>query len=313
MRSTAPAGVVPTTSNPALPSSSSTPTDAVEQRGIVKSDRGDVDLSNSHRTESSVLRLAVKRIVVTGAAGGVGSLLRPGLRGLADDIRLVDLNAVDAGPGESSRAGDITDLAFARRALEGCDACVHLAAIPIEDDFEAILHSNVRGAWTVFEAARLEGCARVVFASSNHATGFYPVEQRVSPIDPVRPDTYYGVSKVFGEALGSLYHDKFGLRVACIRIGGARPKPIDVRDLSIWLSPGDLGRLVRACLTSHDLGFAIVYGASRNTRGWWDLEPARRLGYEPLDDAEVYADEVERIPAFEFQGGDRFTAPGSTP
>jgi len=256
----------------------------------------------------------VERIVVTGAAGGVGTLLRPGLRGVAGEIRLVDLRAiVDAGDGEVGVEGDLTDLAFARRALAGCDACVHLAAIPEEDTFEAILHSNVRTTWTVFEAARLEGCKRIVFASSNHATGFYPVEQRVSITDPVRPDSYYGVSKVFGEALGSLYHDKFGLRVACLRIGGARPKPVDERDLSIWLSPGDLGRLVRACLTSPDLGFAIVYGASQNTRGWWDLEPGRRLGYEPQDDAEVYADEVARIPPFRFQGGEKFTAPDSTP
>lgn len=255
----------------------------------------------------------MKRVVVTGAAGSVGTLLRPGLRGVADEIRLVDLKPVDAGDGEVGWQGDTSDFAFARRALAGCDACVHLAAIPAEDTFAAILHSNVQGTWTVFEAARLEGCERIVFASSNHATGFYPVEQRVGPSDPVRPDSYYGVSKLFGEALGSLYHDKFGLRVACLRIGGARPKPVDERDLSIWLSPGDLGRLVRACLTSPDLGFAIVYGASRNTRGWWDLEAARRLGYEPQDDAEVYAGEVERIPAFKFQGGQKFTTRDSTP
>lgn len=255
----------------------------------------------------------MKRLVVTGAAGGVGTLLRPGLGGVADETRLVDLKAVDPAQGEVCVVGDITDLAFARRALDGCQACVHLAAIPTEDTFEAILHSNLRGAWAVFEAARLEGCERIVFASSNHATGFYPVERRIGPNDPVRPDSYYGVSKVFGEALGSLYHDKFGIRVACLRIGGARPKPLDERDLSIWLSPGDLGRLVRACLTSPDLGFAIVYGASRNTRGWWDLDTAQQLGYEPQDDAEDYADQVLRIPEFRFQGGDKFTAEGSTP
>jgi nucleoside-diphosphate-sugar epimerase len=255
----------------------------------------------------------MRRIVVTGAAGGVGTLLRPGLRGVADEIRLVDLKPVTAGDREVAMQGDVTDLAFARRALAGSEACVHLAAIPVEGTFDAILHSNIHGTWTVFEAARHEGCERIVFASSNHATGFYPIARHVSPRDPVKPDTYYGVSKVFGEALGSMYHDKFGLRVACIRIGGARPRPVDERDLSIWLSPGDLGRLVRACLTSPELGFAIVYGASRNTRGWWDLEPARRLGYEPQDDAEVFAEEVKKIPPFEFQGGDKFTGPGSTP
>jgi uronate dehydrogenase len=243
----------------------------------------------------------------------VASLLRPGIRGLADEVRLVDIRPVEVGEHEVALTGDITDLAFARRALAGCDACVHLAAIPVEAPFDQILHSNLEGAWTVFEAARLEGCGRIVFASSNHATGYYPVTRRVSPADPVRPDTYYGVSKVFGEALGSLYHDKFGLRVACIRIGSALPKPQDERNLSTWLSPGDLGRLVTACLTSPDLGFAIVYGVSNNRRGWWDLEPGRRLGYEPQDDSEIYKDEVEKNGPYEFQGGDTFTGPGTTP
>ena len=255
----------------------------------------------------------MKRLVITGAAGGVATLLRPGVRGVAGEVRLVDLKPVEAGEHETVMTGDVTDLGFARRALAGCDACVHLAAIPVEDTFANILHSNLHGAWTVFEAARLEGCQRVVFASSNHATGFYPTSERVGPRDPVRPDTYYGASKVFGEALGSLYHDKFGLRVACIRIGGARPKPLDDRDLSIWLSPGDLGRLVTACLTSPDLGFAIVYGVSNNRRGWWDLEPGRRLGYEPVDDAEIYKDEVPVLPPYRFQGGPSFTDPGTTP
>ena len=240
-------------------------------------------------------------------------MLRPSLHGVADDIRLVDIKPVESGAHEVAMQGDVTDLEFARRALAGCDACVHLAAIPVEDTFENILHANLRGTWTVFEAARLEGCPRIVYASSNHATGYYPITERITPEEPVKPDTYYGVSKVFGEALGSLYHDKFGLRVACIRIGGARPKPLDDRDLSIWLSPGDLGRLVTACLTAPDLGFAVVYGASNNTRGWWDLDSARRLGYEPQDDAEIYKDEVPTLPAYEFQGGPKFTGPGTTP
>jgi uronate dehydrogenase len=165
----------------------------------------------------------------------------------------------------------------------------------------------------VFEAARLEGCPRVVFASSNHATGYYSINDRIGPEDPARPDSYYGASKLFGEALGSLYHDKFGLSVACIRIGSALPRPIDERHLSTWLSPGDLTRLVVACLASPELGFAIVYGASANQRGWWDLEPGRRLGYEPVDDAETFAADVESGLPSEFQGGSSFTQPGTTP
>lgn len=255
----------------------------------------------------------MRRLLITGAAGEVGTLLRPGIRGLAARTRLLDLRQPDAVEDEDVMLGNVADLAVARRAMAGCDACVHLAAIPAEAPFDQILHANIQGTWSLFEAARLEGCERIVFATTNHVTGFYPTTQRIGPSDSVRPDTYYAVSKVFGEALGSLYHDKFGLRVACIRIGTAIPRPLDERHLSTWLSPGDLGRLVTACLTSPDLGFAIVYGASANRRGWWDLEPGRRLGYEPRDDAEVYADAVERTVQSRFQGSDAYTEPGSTP
>jgi len=252
------------------------------------------------------------RLLITGAGGTVGTTLREGLRGsLAAEIRLLDINAIQPEIGEELVAGDITDLAVMRKAISGCDACVHLAAIPVESSFEKILHTNIRGTWAVFEAARLEGCGRVVFASSNHATGYYPIQDRIGPEDPVRPDSYYGASKVFGEALGSLYHQKHGMRVACIRIGSALPRPIDERHLSTWLSPGDLVRLVTACLTSAELGFAIVYGASANRRGWWDLEPGRRLGYEPQDDAEAFAGDVEPGPPDKFQGGTFTRADGA--
>jgi uronate dehydrogenase len=231
-------------------------------------------------------------------------MLRKGLRGSLDaEVRMLDLKPVPPGTGEEFIPGDVTDLAVVRQAISGCDACVHLAAIPVESTFEKILHTNIQGTWTVFEAARLEGCGRVVFASSNHATGYYGIQDHIGPDDPVRPDSYYGTSKVFGEALGSLYHHRYGMRVACIRIGSALPRPVDERHLSTWLSPGDLARLVTACLISPDLGFAIVYGASANRRGWWDLEPGRRLGYEPQDDAEAFAGDVEPGPPDKFQGG----------
>lgn len=254
------------------------------------------------------------KLLITGAGGKVGSMLRDGLRGsLAGQIRLLDLDPIQPGIDEEVVLGDITDLAVVRQAISGCDACVHLAAIPVEATFDKILHTNIQGTWAVFEAARLEGCPRVVFASSHHTTGYYSIHDRIGPENPGRPDSYYGASKLFGEALGSLYHDKFGMCVACIRIGSALPRPIDERHLATWLSPGDLTRLVAACLTSPELGFAIVYGASANKRGWWDLEPGRRLGYEPQDDAETFAAEIEPGPSFEFQGGSHFTRPGTTP
>jgi uronate dehydrogenase len=255
----------------------------------------------------------VRRLLITGAAGTVGGMLRKSLAGVADDLRLVDRRPLTTQSGETFVEGDLANLEVARRALAECDACVHLAAIPVEATFPEILEANLLATWAVFEAARLEGCPRIVFASSNHVTGFRRVGERIGPETPPRPDTYYGVSKAFGESLGSLYHDKFGLRVACLRIGSAGERPEDVRQLSTWLSPGDLGRLVHACLTSPDLGFAIVYGVSRNTRGWWDLEPGRRLGFEPEDDAEAYAAEVADRPLGEFQGGVAFTDPETTP
>jgi uronate dehydrogenase len=230
---------------------------------------------------------------------------------LADERRLLDVAPVKAlTSAEIALAGDVTDLDRVRQAIAGCEACVHLAGIRSEAPFEQVLHTNINGTWTVFEAARLEGCGRVVFASSNHASGFHPVQGggAVGP-EVVRPDSYYGVSKAFGEALGRFYHDKFGMAVACLRIGSSLERPLQLRHLSTWLSDGDLVRLVEACLTYPELGFEILYGASANTRGWWDLGPARRIGYQPQDDAEAFAGAVEITPFGRFQGGEGYATP----
>jgi uronate dehydrogenase len=227
---------------------------------------------------------------------------------------LVDRTPIEAVAGEEAHAIDVADLGAVRAAMRGADACVHLAGIASEAPFPEILHANIQGTWAVFEAARRERVGRVVFASSNHATGMYPVGHAVSAESAPRPDTYYGVSKAFGEALGRMFHDKFGLKVACLRIGtvNSADRPENPRHLSTWLSHADTVRLVRACLTSPDLGFAILYGASANRRGWWDLAPARALGYEPVDDAERFASEVRDEPVGEFQGGP-FAEPDLTP
>ena len=144
----------------------------------------------------------------------------------------------------------------------------------------------------MIEAARKNGVKRFIFATSNHATGFYrrdeTIDHRVSP----KPDGRYGVSKVFGEALGSLYADKYGMSVFCIRIGNVNPLPIDKRRLSIWISPRDLAQLVTIGIEHPAIGFDIVYGVSGNTRSWYDNSNAYRLGYKPKDDAERYAMEV---------------------
>jgi uronate dehydrogenase len=132
----------------------------------------------------------------------------------------------------------------------------------------------------------------VIYASSNHAVGFHEAGSVLSTSVRTRPDSLYGVTKVFGEALGSFYADRYGLEVAGVRIGSCFERPPGVRGLGTWLSPNDSVRLVDALLRAPSFGFAVLYGISANTRAWWDLAPAMALGYRPEDDAEVFAEEI---------------------
>jgi uronate dehydrogenase len=233
-----------------------------------------------------------ERVLITGAAGAIGSCLREGLRPHVRELVLTDVRELEPAANERFVHADLADRGAVLRAVQGVDAVVHLGGIPTEAPFDDLLGPNLIGAFNVFEAARREHVPRVVFASSNHAAGFYPVERTLSGEEPPRPDTLYGVTKAYGEALGRLYCDKFGLEVACIRIGSFAERPRRVRELSTWLSPGDTVRLFAACLSARTLGFSLVYGASANTRLRWDLSPARELGYAPQDDAERYADDL---------------------
>jgi uronate dehydrogenase len=244
--------------------------------------------------------------VITGAAGRIGSVLRSGMRDLADELRLVDIQPIEPeDEREQVLRADLTDFDTALDSLSGADAVIHLAAIPAEDSFERLLHTNFAATYNVFEAARRQRVSRVVFASSNHATGMYPTGERVGPGDPARPDTLYGVSKVFGESLGRLYVDKHGLEVVCLRIGSFRERPVTWRELWTWLSHRDAVALFRASLLAPDVGFTIAYGTSANSRSWWDDSSARRLGYEPRDDAERFISDLaeESQPGDEYQGG----------
>jgi uronate dehydrogenase len=248
----------------------------------------------------------MKSLVITGAAGRIGSVLRPGLRDVAHELRLVDRAEIEGQGGrEEVVRADLTDFQAAHAALRGADAVIHLAGIPAEDSFARLLQANFVATYNVFEAGRRHGVRRIVFASSNHATGMYPVGQRVGPDDPVRPDTIYGVSKVFGESLGRLYVDKHGLEVVCLRIGSFRERPETWRELWTWLSHRDAVALFRASVLARDVGFTTAYGISANTRGWWDQSSARRLGYEPQDDAERFLPDLAEVaePGDRFQGG----------
>jgi uronate dehydrogenase len=241
----------------------------------------------------------VSLVLLTGAAGRIGTVLRGGLPERGWAVRCLDVVPVaDERPGEEQVVADITDLAAMEDATQGADAVVHMAGISGESTWPAIRHANIDGTYCVLEAARRSGVQRVVLASSNHATGYTPrpAAGLLTEADaPPRPDTYYGVSKVTMEALGSLYVDRYGLDVVCLRIGSAFAEPTTTRQLSTWLSEADTVSLVDAALSAPSPGFSVVWGVSANTRNWWDLTAARALGYEPADDAEVYAEALIEV------------------
>jgi uronate dehydrogenase len=247
-------------------------------------------------------------VVITGAAGSIGSALVARLPAYGWTLR-----PFDRVPAEECRLGDITVAADLDAVMDGASAVVHLAGVPTEAPWPVLREANFDGTVEVFEAARRHEVRRVVYASSIHAAGFTPASVSSLPAaTPARPDTLYGVSKIFGEALGRYYADRYGMQVACLRIGTFAPTPPDAWTLSNWLSPDDCGRLVDACLRSPALSYAIVWGISANTRRTWSLDEGYALGYQPHDDAEDYADAVptgKSYPSDAFVGGG-FTSPG---
>lgn len=228
------------------------------------------------------------KVLLTGASGGVGTRLREMLPQHYPDLRLSDLTAPkDLRADEEFVAADLSDMAQVEQAVDGIDGIIHLGAYSIEGPWETILSANIAGTYNIFEAARRQGVKRVVFASSNHVVGFYPRGQRIGTDVTALPDTRYGVSKACGEALGALYAYKYGLRVLCLRIGNFGDVPLDVRRLSIWLKPEDLIQLIQIGLEHPDLRHEIFYGASANSRGWWDNSAAYKYGYKPSGDSET--------------------------
>ncbi len=237
----------------------------------------------------------MKRILITGAAGQIGVALRRGLRGSYPLIRLADTAALGAAEaGEQLCQTDIRDVGAVEKAMAGIDCVVHLAGQSTEGSWENVLALNIEGCFNVFEAAHRQGVKRVIFASSNHAIGFHRRERFLDNTVEVRPDSRYGVSKVFGEALGRLYADKHGVSVACLRIGTFRTpdRPIDARGLLTWISHRDMVQLVRRCIDYPNYHFIIAYGVSKNLRSRWDNTNVKFLGYEPHDDSEVFAAEI---------------------
>jgi uronate dehydrogenase len=214
-------------------------------------------------------------------------------------------------PNEEIVVADLADADAVDRIVKGVGRIIHFGAIAQEDTFDRILAANIVGTYNVFKAAHRHGAGPIVYASSNHAIGFYTRDDRLDANVRQRPDSLYGVSKAFGEDLASMYVDKYGMDIACLRIGTARPDPIDPRHLSTWLSYEDLLRLIKAYFAAPRLGLAILYGASNNDRGWWSNEAAPQVDFRPQDNAERFAATLLRdgdkrnpdAPEVKYQGG----------
>ena len=231
----------------------------------------------------------MKKILVTGAAGGIGTRMRALLPAFYPAIRWSDIKKPgDLKPGEEFVQADLVDYAAVEKLCAGIEGVVHFGGYSVEGPWETILSANIIGCRNIYEAAYRNGVKRVVFASSNHAVGFYPRSRKIGVHVTVRPDSRYGVSKAFGEAIGALYADKHGLRVTCLRIGNVGDAPLDKRRLSIWLKPEDLVQLIRIGLEHPDIKFEIFYGASDNKAAWWDNSNAVKFGYKPGGKAEDF-------------------------
>jgi uronate dehydrogenase len=252
------------------------------------------------------------RILLTGAAGGLGRVLREGLKPFARILRVSDRAELgEPRPGEEVVACDLAEAAAVRSLLEGVDAVVHLGGISVEGPFEPILQSNIVGVYNVYESARRNAVPRIVFASSNHVTGFHRQSDRLDADSPMRPDGLYGVSKCFGENLSRFYFDRYGIETVCLRIGSSFPEVRDRRMLSTFLSYEDLVELVRCALFAQSPGHTVIYGLSDNKAGWWDNSKASHIGFKARDSADTQRQRVEaqvpaldpRDPAAIYQGG----------
>ncbi len=258
------------------------------------------------------------RLLLTGAAGGLGKVLRESLKPYARVLRLSDIApmapAVDAS--EEIQLCDLTDKHAVHQLVEGVDAILHFGGVSVERPFEEILGPNISGVFHIYEAARRHGVKRVIFASSNHVIGFYKQDQTLDARSPRRPDGYYGLSKSYGEDMATFNFDRYGIETVSIRIGSSFPEPQNRRMLSTWLSFADLTQLLERSLYTPDVGHTVVYGASNNPNLWWDNRYAAHLGFAPKDSSEVFRDKVQaqpmpaaNDPSMIYQGG-AFVAAG---
>lgn len=256
---------------------------------------------------------APKTVLITGASGNLGRVLTRALADRGYALRLTDIKPFpDDLPGQARfEIADLGDEAAMRPIADGCDAILHFGGVSIDRPFEEVLDPNIRGLYLIYEAARRSG-ARVLFASSNHAIGFHnrpgPGEPKLDHDCAFRPDSFYGLSKAYGELMGRLYWDKHGVENLNVRIGSSFPEPVDARMLSTWLSFDDLARLCIAFVEAPKVGHAVVWGASDNPASFWGTDHRERIGWAPQDSAEPFRAKVGEIfsgnPVTErYQGG----------
>ncbi|TFD86207.1 NAD-dependent epimerase/dehydratase family protein [Cryobacterium serini] len=239
--------------------------------------------------------MTIRRIALTGAAGSLAADIIPGLLARGHSIVGIDQRTPANTFGCEFVNCRVNDRAALMEAMRGCDVVIHLAGIPLEAEWAAIMQANIDGTQAVLDVAQQLEMLRVVLASSIHAVGFVPVPTDGSLVADdvrVRPNTFYGVSKAAVEALGSLYHDRFGLDVICLRIASRFAEPTGERTLSTWLSPADAVRLFDACLQTEKPGFRTVWGVSANTRGYLSAEGGAAIGFGPKDDSERFAERL---------------------
>jgi len=230
-----------------------------------------------------------KRLLLTGAAGGLGKILRERIKPWADVVRLSDIGDLGtAGENEELVQCDLSDKAAVLKLMEGVDAVLHFGGISTENNFEAIMAANIAGTYNLYEAVHKCGVKRVIFASSNHTIGYYRTTDYIDADMPTRPDSLYGVSKCFGESLSRYYYDHVGIETVCIRIGSSFPEPANPRMMVTYLSYDDLVEALRCSLFTPRVGHTILFGASNNRASWWDNRKAAHLGFQPKDSSSKF-------------------------
>lgn len=238
-----------------------------------------------------------KPVLLTGASGNLGRMLAAELSARGYSLVLTDIKAFpDPLPaGASFTTADLGDGVSMMRIAEGCQAILHFGGVSVDRPFEEVLDPNIRGLYHIYEAARREG-ARVLFASSNHSIGFHerPAgnEAKLDADCAFRPDSFYGLSKAYGELMGRLYWDKHGVENLNVRIGSCFPEPVDARMLSTWLSFADLARLCADFIAAPKVGHAVIWGASDNPATFWGADHRERIGWRPQDSAEAFREQV---------------------